>query len=205
MVYLQPTEYVRFGLDEETSEDLVTAASAMIDAFCRRPGLDVQQYTERLRFAPGSHTVRVSTLPLAAVAPATSALVSVRVRLARARRDAFLDPLQQAVEAFALPGTWTDIDASLTDISSAGEITVPPHALGALFDEAEIIYTAGWQELPDAVKIACAQIVRNAQSTPALNVKRTTVDGMQMEYFSGALLDETVRSLLKPYMATRLG
>jgi hypothetical protein len=55
------------------------------------------------------------------------------------------------------------------------------------------------------VKVACAQIVRNAQATPALNVRQTKVDTMQMEYFSGALLDEETKRLLRPFMAIRLG
>jgi hypothetical protein len=55
------------------------------------------------------------------------------------------------------------------------------------------------------VKSACAQIVRNAQATPALNASMSRIDTMQMKYFSSSLIDETVQAWLNPYVANRLG
>jgi len=55
------------------------------------------------------------------------------------------------------------------------------------------------------VKVACVQIVKNAQATPAMNVKSSKMDTMQMQYFSGSLIDPQVQMLLKPYIAERLG
>jgi hypothetical protein len=59
--------------------------------------------------------------------------------------------------------------------------------------------------VPDAVKVACVQIVKNAQATPAMNVRSSRMDTLQMQYFSGSLLDAQVQTLLKPYVAERLG
>jgi hypothetical protein len=47
--------------------------------------------------------------------------------------------------------------------------------------------------------------VKNAQATPALNVSMTKLDTMQMEYFSGTLIDAGVQALLKPFVAEKLG
>ena len=55
------------------------------------------------------------------------------------------------------------------------------------------------------MKCACAQIVKNAQATPGLNVKSSKVDTLQLEYFSGALIDPTVQSMLKPWVSVRMG
>jgi hypothetical protein len=55
------------------------------------------------------------------------------------------------------------------------------------------------------VKVACAQIVKNAQATPGLNVSRSRLDMVQMDYFSGSLMDPQVQQLLRPYVANRLG
>jgi len=63
----------------------------------------------------------------------------------------------------------------------------------------------GLAAIGDDVKAACAQIVRNAQSTPALNASKTKIDTMQMQYFSSSLVDETVQAWLRPYVANRLG
>jgi hypothetical protein len=53
MNYLQPSEYETYGLDATTGLAWVTAASAVIDAHCRRITLGVNQYTERLRTEDG--------------------------------------------------------------------------------------------------------------------------------------------------------
>ena len=77
--------------------------------------------------------------------------------------------------------------------------------MGVPYNEVEIAYSAGFATVPVVVKTACAQVVRNAQATPALNVKGSRVDTLQMDYFSGSLIDPTVQKLLAPYVAQRVG
>ncbi len=88
---------------------------------------------------------------------------------------------------------------------NTGELTLPGNVLGLPYNEVAITYTAGLAVLGDDVKSACAQIVRNAQSTPALNASKTKIDTMQIQYFSSSLVDETVQAWLRPYVASRLG
>ena len=64
---------------------------------------------------------------------------------------------------------------------------------------------AGVETVPPAVKVACGQIVRNAQATPGMNVKSSKMDTLQMQYFSSSLLDEQVQILLRPFVAQRVG
>ncbi len=82
-------------------------------------------------------------------------------------------------------------------------MTFPANFLGLGYNEAEVTYTAGLVTVPAQIKFACAQIVKNAQATPALNVSMSKLDTMQMEYFAGTLIDDGVRALLKPCMAER--
>ncbi len=108
--------------------------------------------------------------------------------------------------AFSLPGQWTSIDPDAVDFDPAtGELTLPSNVLGLRYNEVSVTYTAGLAVIGDDVKTACAQIVRNAQSTPALNASKTKIDTMQVQYFSSSLVDETVRAWLRPYVANRLG
>ena len=73
---------------------------------------------------------------------------------------------------FGLPGTWNAVDPAGIDIyADTGELTLPVNAVGLGYSEIDLVYTAGLATIPDAVKVACAQIVRNAQATPALNVR----------------------------------
>ncbi len=207
MPYLEPEDYPNYGLPASTTADWITAATALINSFCRRPDLNVIQYTERLRITAGAQTVLLSYLPLAPLGTATSPIVSLEGRFAKPRRGEALDtPMTEIAWAFSLPGQWTGIDPNTVDFDpNTGELTLPFNLYGLPYNEVMATYTAGLAVIGDDVKTACAQIVRNAQSTPALNASRTKIDTMQMQYFSSSLLDETVQAWLRPYIANRLG
>lgn len=199
MGYLLPAEYAAFGLSEDTAEAWVTAASAMMEAHCRRATLMAAIYTERLRPARGRASVRLSYGPVLSVD-------AVKARYAPVRGDAGECWRSQAAAAFGLPGAWTTVDVSTLDVSQAtDEVGLGENLLGLAYSEVEVTYTAGLSSVPDAVKVACAQIVRNAQATPALNVRTGKMDALQMQYFSDSLIDSQVRALLRPYVAERLG
>jgi hypothetical protein len=206
MTYLNPSDYELFGLAADTSAGLVAATSALVDAHCRRVTIAPHQYRERLRLAAQSRTVRLTFLPLMPIAPATSALISAKGRYGPARRGEYTtDFAADIAQTFGLPGDWTELDVSSLDVDpDSGELTLPRHPLGLGFNEVEVVYTAGHETIPDAVKLACAQLIRNAQATPALNVRAGSIDRMHLDYFSDSLLDSTVRELLAPYVAQKV-
>jgi hypothetical protein len=209
MGYLLPAQYEAYGLEAETADELVTMASALMEGYCRRPSLMATEYTERVRLIAGSQTIRLSYGPLL-----EGALVSGRVRYARPRRgeDVGMHPdtngvfIQEVATAFGLPGSWGVLDVSTVDVyAGAREVTLASNFFGFGYNEVELTYTAGFVTVPVQVMAACAQIVKNAQAIPALNVKTSKLDTMQMEYFSGSLIDVGVAAMLKPYRAERLG
>lgn len=207
MAYLLPSQYVSFGLAADTTDDWVTLASSLIDTYCHRPSLNPTQYTERMRVVEGSQTVRLSYLPLVAEPPATLPLVSVQARYAKPRRGQLMFPLQEEVLfAFSLPGAWSTLDPSTIDyVPETGELTFPLNIMGLPYNEVSVTYTAGLTSLPNAIMVACAQIVKNAQDMPGANVKSATISDMQLQYFQNSLIDATVATLLAPWVATRLG
>ncbi len=207
MAYLQPSDYTNYGLPATTTADWITAATALINSYCRRPDLNVIQYTERVRVTTGSQTVHLSYLPLAPLASVTSPFVSIQGRYARPRRGEMVDtPMLEMALAFSLPGQWTNLDPTTVDFDpNTGELTLPWNLLGLPYNEVSVTYTAGLATIGDDILSACAQIVRNAQAQPALNSKSSKLDTMQMQYFSSSLIDETVQAWLRPYIANRLG
>ena len=207
MAYLQPADYPNYGLPASTSGDWITTASALINSYCRRPDLNVMQYTERLRVTRDVQTIRLSYLPLTPQGSASTPLVSMEGRYGQPRRgEIWNEPLLQMAWAYSLPGQWVAIDPTGVDWdANTGELLLPYNILGLPFNEIAVTYTAGLATIGDDVKSACAQIVRNAQATPALNASRTKIDTMQMQYFSSSLLDETVQTWLRPYVASRMG
>jgi hypothetical protein len=203
MGYLLPAEYLAYGLSDETADAWVTSASAMMEAHCRRPSLAVESYTERMRVPREAQSVRLSYGPLVSVD-------AVRAQYARPeygdeiRGDRAV--LSSFAAAFALPGQWVDVDASTLDVSQQmGEFRFAWNMMGLRYAQTEVTYTAGLEVISDAVKVACAQIVKNAQATPGLNVKSSKMDTLQTQYFSDSLIDSQVRTLLRPYVAERLG
>ena len=207
MGYLLPADYEAYGLAAETADELVTVASALMEAHCRRPTLLAAEYTERIRLTAGSQTGRLSYGPLF-----DGALISARVRYAKGRRGEYADlSLNQEMglqiaTAFGLPGSWSNLDVTTIDVyTNARELTFPANFLGLGYNEGEVTYTAGIVTVTAQLKVACAQIVKNAQATPAMNVKGSKMDTLQMQYFAGSLIDANVQMMLAPYVAQRIG
>ncbi len=220
MTYLDASEYDAYGLEKTVPAVWIAAASSLIEAHCRRPTLGVAQYLERARLRPDRNTMRLTYLPLAALAPASSPIVAARGRYAVPRRGEERPIGNHALDlahpmgdlaldvalVFGLPNTWSALDPAAIDLcADTGELTLPSNPLGFGYNEVEITYTAGLTVIPDAVKFACAQIVRNAQATPALNVRAGSLERMQLEYFADTLLDPTVCANLAPYVALKAG
>ena len=209
MNYLAAEEYENYGIEASTPASWVAAASSLIDAHCRRPTLGATQYTERLRLTPGRNSVQLTYLPLVTPPDQTSPLASARGRYAVPRRGDDLttwDMAQEVAAAFSFPGSWVNIDTTQMDsFADTGEVSWLANPLGLQFQEIEITYTAGFGTIPDPIKFACAQIVRNAQATPALNVKANTLNSMHLEYFADTLVDASVKAMLAPYVAQKVG
>jgi hypothetical protein len=208
MNYLSDSEYETYGLESATPQSFVAAASSLINTYCRRPTLAIMEFVERIRVVPGRNNVQLTNLPLAALLPATSPLVSGKGRYAPPRRgeDTAMWELAEIALVYALPGTWVNLDVSTFDyFAETGEVSWLGNPLGLAFDEIELTYTAGFSQVPDPVKFACAQLVKNAQATPALNVRAGTLNSMHLEYFSDTLIDSTVQGMLAPYVAQKVG
>jgi len=206
-IYLLSSEYAAYGLEPETPESWVAAASSIIDAHCNRPTLWVTQFTERKRLTPGRNILQLTYLPLAVVQNQTSPITQGRARYGIPRRGDDLGMWEMASEyamIFGLPGTWVDLDLANFDcFPDTGEVTWLANPLGLYFDEMELQYNAGFSVIPDAVKFACVQLVRNAQAMPAVNVKEGALNPMHFAYFADTLLDSTVREMLAPYIAQK--
>ena len=208
MNYLANSEYQAYGLDAETAEPWVSAASSIINAHCNRVTLWTSQYKERSRLTPGRNVMRLTYLPLAVPADGTTPLVSGKARYGPPRRGEDLtlwDFVSEFAAVFGLAGTWIDLDVGSMDFfAETGEVSWLANPLGLYFDEMELIYTAGFDVVPDPVKFACAQLARNAQAMPALNVREGALNEMHFVYFADTLLDGTVRELLAPYVSQKV-
>lgn len=203
MAYLLPAEYAVYGLSAETADAWVAAASAMMEAFCRRSSLVAASYTERLRVSRLWGAVQLTYGPVTAVTA-----VQARYAPLGMGADGLTDgsPLQGYAQVFGLPGQWVTVDPTTVVLDTVtGELRLPPNFMGLRYSDVEVTYTAGLATVPVALKVACAQIVKNAEATPGLNVKSSKLDTLQTQYFSDSLLDVQVQAMLRPYVAERMG
>src|SRR2546430_3308445 len=208
MNYLSPSEYETYGLEATTPAAWVLAASTVIDAHCRRATLGVAQYDERLRIAAGRNTVRVTYVPLAVIAPATTPIVSARGRYAIARRGEwpFDDISSDIALMFGLPGTWNAVDPAGIDVyADTGELTLPVNAVGLGYSEIDLAYTAGLAVISGSVNVAGAPNFRHAQSPPPPNLKSGRDDRMHPHYFAPHPVGQNLRSPLGAVVTPEMG
>ncbi len=203
-LYLTTAEFVAFGLADSTDPALIRVASDLVDSFCQRSSVLVAQYTERSRLPDNAPITRATFTPLAIPDGANSPFTLVRVRHG-IPRGPNAQTLAAMVAPFGGPPVWVDLDPTKVDFNAVtGEVWLPASLFGANYTEVELTYTAGHVQVPEVVKLACAQIIRNIESHPAANVKTALLDRLQLEYFAGSLLDDDVRRLLAPFVAVRL-
>jgi hypothetical protein len=111
----------------------------------------------------------------------------------------------EVATVFATQNTWIAISLDSLDLDAhSGEIILCSGLLAPALRDMELTYTAGYTEIPHAVKQACAKLVKNALATPALNVSKQKIDTMYMQYFADSLVDSDVQRLLAPFVAQRL-
>jgi len=202
--YLTTAEFAVFALADTTDPALIRMASDLVDSFCQRESLLAMQYTERNRLPEWRPVTRTTYTPLVIVAPATTPFVTVRARHGIGRGPNAMT-LAEMIAPFGGPPAWETLDPAKVEYNAAtGEIWLPAGIFGMPYTEVELVYTAGYTAAPQAVKQACAQIIRNIESHPAASVRSAQMDRLQLEYFAGSLLDEETRRLLAPFVAVKL-
>lgn len=203
-LYLTTGEFTAFGLADSTDPALIRVASDLVDSFCQRDSLLVTQYGERNRLSEGLPVTRATYTPLATPAGALSPFVSVRARHG-VPRGPNAAALAEMLAPFGGPPQWVDLDPLKVDYNAVtGDLWLPASLFGVPYTEVELVYTAGYDQPPEAAKLACAQIIRNIESHPAGNVRAALMDRLRLEYFAGSLLDGDVKRLLAPFVAVRL-
>lgn len=116
------------------------------------------------------------------------------------------------LQHFGGPPTWIPFDVNQLGINPlTGELWIPAGLLLAYYSDCRVYYVAGWsqQNLPQAIKAACANVVRNyisLASTPMLStlMKSTKAGDSAVERFANESIDDETKRLLNPYRATLL-
>lgn len=195
--YLTIAELLTYAPDAtiETGKEqsFIDRASVLIDEYLHR-SIAVTTYTERMSLTSGgSHLTYLPVVSLTSV---------------KARHDIRNDP--QA--SFLAQPTWDDIDITTVDLLLDTGIfyilqtvlsisSILSSAIGN-YTEAEVVYTAGYATVPEAVKQACGQLITNMSMRPnPMAVAEQLPNGLRTSYGSTSLITPEIAELLGSYVA----
>ena len=194
MAYLQPADYPNYGLPDGTSADWITAATALINSYCRRPDLNVIA----VHGAPAPHqriaqTVRLTYLPLAPLGDAQPHPSSACRDGMRSRGAAKLPttPLARRCLGLFAAGP-VDRDRSrarwICD-PNTGELTLPWNLLGLPYNEVigDLHGRTGHdrRRRQDRVRADCAQCAVDAGAERQQDQDRHDADAVLLEFAAG--------------------
>lgn len=175
----------------------IARASALIDRHCKR-SIGVATYTERMNLTSGrSH---LSYLPVVS-------LTSAKARYDVARSSIYCSS----------PGVteWETVDTDDIDIDLSTGVFILPYATGSIslalscaslfntpYNEAELVYTAGYAATPENVKIACGLIITNMSiRVNPMAVSEQMPNGLKTTYKDSDFITPETRELLSKYVA----
>lgn len=107
------------------------------------------------------------------------------------------------VSHFGGPPEWIPIDVTQMDFRrNTGEIWVPAGALLAFYTDVRLGYVAGFQKsaIPQAVKRACANIIRSRQNgIDSAAIKTYQAGNQRYQMADATIIDKDTARLLQPY------
>lgn len=113
--------------------------------------------------------------------------------------------LISSLSAFGGPPPWTPFSLPASSLnSSTGDMWVPAGTLLAYYTDIKVRYIGGWSQigLPPAIKTATAAIVDALSAAPmGPQIRRFNAGKTQIERFAATVLDDDIKSMLRPYMA----
>lgn len=192
-VYLQPSEYALFNLDESTSASTVLESSKLIDSYCNRPEGFINDGT-----VMEAHGVALEDVTI----------VPARRRVVLTRRPVS-SILSVLYATGPVPFDWQPAPENWEFDAELGQLWLTPAT--PFPARLKVRYLSGWQRdnLPCEIKYACAITAKSraqhdTEDLPS-NVKKAAAGDSSLEFFataskSGLFIDPEVRQLLSPYV-----
>lgn len=110
--------------------------------------------------------------------------------------------------SFGGPPAWETFEVQASSVSQRdGFVWIPSGILLSYFTDVKLRYIAGWQAsaLPAPIKLACAMLAQAIMDQGmGPNVRRFNTGKVDIQKFSATVLDDDVKSILRPYRATIL-
>lgn len=114
--------------------------------------------------------------------------------------------LLAALNKFGGPPAWEiwPANTSAGIDAQTGQLWVPAGIMLVYYSEVKVRYVAGFQyaNLPDVVKLACAQLIVAQANIPGMNnLKSYQAGNTKIEQFASSLMTDDTRAMLQPFRA----
>lgn len=117
--------------------------------------------------------------------------------------------LLAALSKFGGPPAWEIWDPANCGIDRVtGQLWIPAGIMLAYYSEVKVRYVAGFSaaNLPDGVKMACAQLMQALQMNPVYGQVKTSKAGeTTLENFVASSLSDDVKAMIDPWKVVALG
>jgi hypothetical protein len=113
--------------------------------------------------------------------------------------------LLSTLSAFGGPPAWTPFTIGASSLNpETGDLWVPSGTLLAYYTTIKMRYVSGWSAatLPAQIKVAAASIVDALSAAPmGAQIRRFNAGKTQIERFAATVLDDDIKTMLRPFMA----
>lgn len=113
--------------------------------------------------------------------------------------------LLASLTTFGGPPAWEFFPLNSTGVDpQSGQVWVPAGVMLAYYSEVNLWYVAGFAQanLPDAIKLACAQVITALQNQPAgPGIKSYKAGDTAIQMFANSVISNDMKAMLDPFRA----
>lgn len=185
------------------TEGQIRMAQGLIDTTCCRKSLHVAEYTERLNLLDDRNQAVLAVKPVVQ-------LVRCQGRYGYGRRDRRqLNTINYdyiaALAVFGSPPSYVEIDINQIDVNAlTGEMWLPTGFFLVSYSEIEVIYTAGYHNIPRRAIMALIEIINTMHSKGVSDRTQYSVGQVHRTFANEGFVSNTAKDLLTPFIVTSL-
>lgn len=190
-----------YGMNVQPGQ--VRFAQSLINTTCNRPSIWVEEYDERIEIPADRQQVIVQATPVIKIIAASGRYGYGR-RDRRALNQVNFDYLA-AIAVFGSPPRFTEINVDQIEFyPPSGEMWLPTGFFLINYTQLQVKYQAGFNQIPDRVKAAMAEIINTICAKGASDRYMFQVGKVHRRFRESGFVTPQAYDLLEPYILRSL-
>lgn len=185
------------------TEGQIRMAQSLVDTTCCRKSLLVAEYTERLNLLDDRNQAILAVKPVVQ-------LMRCQGRYSYGRRDrrqinTINYDYVAALAVFGSPPSYVEIDINQIDVNAlTGELWLPTGFFLVSYSEIEVIYHAGYANIPRRAIAALIEIINTMQAKGVSDRTKYDVGQVHRTFANEGFVTKTAMDLLTPFIVHSL-